>query len=446
MDTLRTEHGTAKAFAERIVGVLNDATLALMISVGHRTGLFDAMGELPASTSEQIAGAAGLHERYVREWLGAMATGRIVTYDPDTERYTLPAEGASCLTRGAGVDNLAMLMQYVALLGNVEDQVVDCFTEGGGVPYSAYPNFQRLMAEESAQIHDARLVDAIVPLVPGLVDNLKTGVDVLDVGCGQGHAINLLATKFPRSRFTGVDISEAGIKHARAEAASLGVGNARFEGRDAAALDELDTYDLVTAFDAIHDQADPAKVLAGIHQSLRPNGAFLCVDIAASSSVGNNLDHPLGPSLYTFSTMHCMTVSLAQGGAGLGAVWGEEKARQMLSDAGFADIAVYRLDGDLINNYYVATKPSAAGDLRDNVQPDDRAGDGDRPLPMRALPKGYAQHRAVHSSQAHATLTWRTRSGASAGSRRGHEAGVPPWGPATGGRPDVVGLEPGTSQ
>lgn len=357
MDTLLTNDGTAEAFAERIVGVLNDATLALMISIGHRTGLFDAMGELPATTSEEIADAAGLRERYVREWLGAMVTGRIVTYDPDTARYALPAERASWLTRGAGVDNLAMLMQYIALLGNVEDEVVACFTEGGGVPYSAYPNFQRLMAEESAQIHDARLLDAIVPLVPGLVDNLNAGLDVLDVGCGQGHAINLLATAFPQSSFTGIDLSEAGIEHARAEAASLGVSNARFDVRDAAAVDELDAYDLVTAFDAIHDQADPAKVLAGIHRSLRPNGAFLCVDIAASSSVADNLDHPLGPSLYTFSTMHCMTVSLAQGGAGLGAVWGRQKALQMLTDAGFADIAVHRLDGDLINNYYVATKP-----------------------------------------------------------------------------------------
>jgi SAM-dependent methyltransferase len=135
------------------------------------------------------------------------------------------------------------------------------------------------------------------------------------------------------------------------------VGNARFEVQDAAAPRGPDTCDLVTAFDAIHDQADPAKVLAGIQQSLRPGGAFLCVDIAASSSLANNLDHPLGPSLYTFSTMHCMTVSLAQGGTGLGAVWGQENALQMLAEAGFADIAVHRLDGDLINNYYIASAP-----------------------------------------------------------------------------------------
>lgn len=249
-----------------------------------------------------------------------------------------------------------MLMQYIALLGNVEDQVVTCFADGGGVPYSAYPNFQRLMAEESAQIHDARLLDSIVPLVPGLVDALNGGIDVLDVGCGRGHAINILASAFPKSRFTGIDISEEAIGHARTEAAALGADNACFEVQDAA-LGRLQTYDLVTAFDAIHDQADPANVLAGIHNSLRPTGAFLCVDIAASSHVGNNVDHPLGPTLYTFSTMHCMTVSLAQGGAGLGAVWGEERALEMLAETGFADVTVHRLAGDLMNNYYVATKP-----------------------------------------------------------------------------------------
>ena len=357
MHSVPTAQETAEEFTERLVGVLNDATLALMISIGHRTELFDCMARLANSTSEQIAEAAGLHERYVREWLGAMVTGRIVDYDADTTTYALPHERATRLTRAAGVDNLAMLMQYVSLLGNVENQVGECFTNGGGVPYSAYPDFQRLMAEESAQIHDAHLIDTIVPLVPGLVDDLNAGIDVLDVGCGRGHAINILASAFPKSRFTGIDISEDGVDQARAEAASRGLGNARFEVQDAAALDKPNNYNLVTAFDAIHDQAHPAKVLAGIHYSLRPTGAFLCADIAASSSLGNNIDHPLGPSLYTFSTMHCMTVSLAQGGAGLGAVWGEERALQMLAEAGFAYVAVHRLTGDLMNNYYVATTP-----------------------------------------------------------------------------------------
>ncbi|MGH7286677.1 MAG: transcriptional regulator, partial [Myxococcota bacterium] len=140
------------AFAQRMMDTLNDAFLALMVSIGHQTGLFDVMSGLPPATSEGIASKAGLQERYVREWLGAMVTGRVVDYDTDTATYALPPARAAYLTRAAGVDNLAMLMQYIALLGNVEDHVVSCFTDGGGVPYSAYPDFQRLMAEESAQI------------------------------------------------------------------------------------------------------------------------------------------------------------------------------------------------------------------------------------------------------------------------------------------------------
>ena len=359
METLVVDEERAKEFAERIVGVLNNATLALMTSIGHRTGLFDRLAELPPATTREIAAVAGLHERYVREWLGAMVTGRIVDYDETTATYRLPPEHAACLTRAAGPDNLAMLMQYIALLGNVEDAVVACFGTGGGVAYSAFPNFPRVMAEESAQIHDAKLIGSIVPLVPGLAKRLEAGIDVLDVGCGRGHAVNLLAKAFPKSRFTGYDVSEEGIAAGEAESTALGLTNTTFAVRDVATLDGSKRYHLVTAFDAIHDQADPARVLVGIHDSLHPAGTFLCVDIAASSNLADNVDHPLGPTLYTFSTMHCMTVSLAQGGAGLGTVWGEEKALPMLAEAGFVDVSVRRLEGDIQNNYYVARKRRA---------------------------------------------------------------------------------------
>src|SRR6185369_1396518 len=127
--------------------------------------------------------------------------------------------------------------------------------------------------------------------------------------------------------------------------------NVRSELQDAAKLDAKSAYDVITAFDTIHDQADPAGVLARIRNALRPGGTFLCVDIAASSNLADNLEHPLATALYSVSTMHCMTVSLAQGGAGLGAMWGQEKALEMLSAAGFANVDVKRVDGDVLNNY-----------------------------------------------------------------------------------------------
>jgi SAM-dependent methyltransferase len=200
------------------------------------------------------------------------------------------------------------------------------------------------------------LIDLTLPLVPGLLDQLRQGIDVADVGCGSGHAINLMAEAFPRSRFFGFDLSDTGIAAGEAEASRKALTNARFEKRDAARLGETARYDLITTFDAVHDQARPDLVLAGIAQALRPAGVYLCVDIAASSELPDNLDHPLGPLLYTISCMHCMTVSLAEGGMGLGAMWGEQKAREMLRDAGFTSIEAARVDGDIVNTYFIATK------------------------------------------------------------------------------------------
>jgi ubiquinone/menaquinone biosynthesis C-methylase UbiE len=343
-------------FAERMLRTMNEAALALMVSVGHRTGLFDVMAAMPAATSVEIASRASLDERYVREWLAVMTTGRIVEHDATTASYSLPADHAAWLTRAAGMQNLASGMQYIGLLALVEDQIVDCFRRGGGVPYSAFPRFQAIMAEDSGAVHDATLLDVTLPLVPGLVDKLRQGIDVADVGCGSGHAANLMAQAFPRSRFVGFDFSDTGIAAARLEADRHGLANVRFDKRDAAHLGEVDRFDFITTFDAVHDQARPDLMLAGIATALRPDGVYLCVDTSASSTLAENMDHPLGPFLYAVSCMHCMTVSLAEGGMGLGTMWGEQTARRMLSDAGFTSIETAHLDGDIVNSYFIARK------------------------------------------------------------------------------------------
>ena len=348
--------GDSTEFAERMLRTMNEAALALMVSVGHRTGLFDVMAAMPAATSAEIASRASLDERYVREWLAVMTTGRIVEHDGAAGSYWLPAGHAAWLTRAAGMRNLATGMQYIGLMALVEDQIVDCFRHGGGVPYSAFPRFQAVMAEDSGAVHDATLIDMTLPLVPGLIDRLRQGIDVADVGCGSGHAINLMAEAFPRSQFAGFDFSDAGIAAARLEAERKGLANARFEKRDAARLGEIGQFDFITTFDAVHDQARPDLVLAGIAGALRPGGVYLCVDTSASSKLAENLDHPLGPFLYTVSCMHCMTVSLADGGMGLGTMWGEQTARKMLGEAGFTSIEAARLDGDIVNTYIIASK------------------------------------------------------------------------------------------
>ncbi len=356
---LNIDERKAEAFADKMVDILNHGAVTLMVSLGHRTGLFDTMAKLPPATSGQIAKTADLNERYVREWLGAMVTGGIIEYDPNTRAYHLPSEHAACLTRAATPDHIAGFAQYIPLLGSVEDDIAHCFQHGGGVPYSKYPRFHQVMAEDSGQTVVGALTDAILPLVPGLVEELHRGINALDVGCGSGRALHLMAKTFPRSRFTGYDFSEEAISSARAVANREGLDNLNFKVKDAAAMNEIDQYDFVTAFDAIHDQKEPATVLSQIATALRPQGIFLMQDIAGSSHVHNNLDHPIGPLLYTISCMHCMSVSLAQGGDGLGTMWGKEKALEMLRHAGFGHVVVEQLAHDIQNYYYIARKSNA---------------------------------------------------------------------------------------
>lgn len=347
---------TGKEFAGRIAAAIDGASLTLLLSIGHQTGLLDAMAGLPPSTSAQIADAAGLNERYVREWLAGMTTGRVVDYDAATATYSLPAHRAAMLTRAAGPDNLALVALFVPQLAEVEQKIIDCFRDGGGLHYAEFPRFHALMAEQSGVVYDKALVDVVLPLVDGLVERLRSGADVADFGCGSGHAINVMAQAFPASRFTGIDFSDEAIAVGAREAAGLGLANATFESHNLAQLDKRDAYDVITVFDAIHDQAQPDRVLENIHRALRPGGVLLMADIKASSQLEDNVGVPMSTYLYTTSLMHCMTVSLAMEGAGLGAAWGTQLATAMLSDAGFGDVQVTEIESDPINNYYIARK------------------------------------------------------------------------------------------
>lgn len=343
-------------FAEKLINALNQGALTLMVSVGHRTGLFDVMAELEPSSSAEIAQAAKLNERYVREWLGAMVTGGVVDYDLKSKTYHLPAEHAAWLTRKNSPNNIAVTNQWMAVMASVEDRIVESFHKGGGLAYKEYHRFNEVMADESHQTVVIPLKDKLLPLVAGLKEKLEEGIDVLDVGCGSGRALISLAQAFPKSRFTGYDFLPSAIDAAEKTASKAGLNNIVFLVRNAADFVDYNEFDVVFTFDAVHDQANPKAMLRNIYNALKPGGLYFCQDIAGSSVLENNMTHPLAPFAYTISTFHCMSVSLAQNGAGLGTMWGKELACTMFTHAGFKNIEVKQLDHDIINYYYTMTK------------------------------------------------------------------------------------------
>jgi 2-polyprenyl-3-methyl-5-hydroxy-6-metoxy-1,4-benzoquinol methylase len=206
------------AFADRMIGVLNAGCTALMTSIGHQTGLFGTLATSGPATSAQVAEAGGLNERYVREWLNTMTTARFVRYDPESRTYSLPREHAAWLVDDAGPDNLARAMTYLPMFAEVEQGIVQCFRKGGGLSYADYPRFHALQAENNMAVVDATLLQQTVPVVEGLDARLRAGVEVADIGCGSGHAINALARAYPASRFTGFDFLEEAVAAGRAEA------------------------------------------------------------------------------------------------------------------------------------------------------------------------------------------------------------------------------------
>jgi len=322
LDRKRTQE-----FARRLFGLYTSGILTLLVQIGYKTGVFEAAATGPG-TSEEIARRAGLDERYVREWLAAMATGGIVEYDAASRRFTLPAEHAVCLT-GTSSRNLAAGSQMLTMLGARLPKIIECFREGGGVSYSEF----------------GLLIKGFLPTVKGLPERLRAGIRVADLGCGTGHAINVMAREYPASAFTGYDLGEDAIARARAEAHGMGLTNARFEVLDVTRLPAEPKFDLITSFDAVHDQRAPAGVLSRAAGALAPDGVYLMIEPKASSRLEDNLGNPFAPYLYGMSVLHCMTVSLAAGGAGLGTAWGEQVAKRMLMEAGFTAVDVVDAPG-----------------------------------------------------------------------------------------------------
>jgi SAM-dependent methyltransferase len=341
-------------FAFKLVETMTGGLITCLIDIGRRTRLFELATAGPA-TSAELAERGGLQERYVREWLAAMATAGIFEYNPDNRRFWLPAEHATVLT-GDSYDNLAPLAYLLSVIIRQGEAVSERFTQGGGVPWKAYlPEMHEVMDILWQPMYRDILVHEILPLALGLVEKLETGTRVADVACGAGNGTLVLARRFPSSTFIGYDLDAAAIAVAGSRAE--GLTNVSFEVADAATLRSNEPFGVAFVFNAMHDQARPLEVLSSIRSILEPGGTFLMDEPRISSNLEDNIDSPLAPMTYAISLLHCMTVSLAEGGAGLGTGWGEQVARRLLSEAGFGPVDVYDAPRDPSNAIFITHRP-----------------------------------------------------------------------------------------
>lgn len=350
-------------FSEKMTDILNYGALNLAIAVGYKNRLFDVLENLAKpSNVHEIASTSGLNDRYVKEWLGIMVMGKIIllSQSPDGENtYFLPPEHSAYLTRKSGNNNLGVYTQEIPLLTSCAmDRVNKGFISGDGIPFEQYPDFQQFMAELSNAKHEKILIQKFLPSVESgrLVQRLKKGIRVCDLGCGQGVALNIMAQAFPKSSFTGIDNHREAVQQAREEAEKSNISNVVYKEMDAATIhgnkNFYKKFDYICAFDAIHDQSHPLKVLQGIRYMMAPSACFSMIDIKASSNLAQNIDHPMGAFLYTVSLMHCMPMGLNDNGSGLGMMWGREKARALLTEAGFEDIEIIEMEHDSFNLHY----------------------------------------------------------------------------------------------
>jgi SAM-dependent methyltransferase len=355
--TTTIDQQAAEEFAGRLFEMFTGGAITYLVDIGNRTGLFASAADGPA-TSVDLAARAGLEERYVREWLGAMVTSGIFEFEPSSGRYWLPREHAAALT-GDGVENLAPLAFFTTMLAKHVPAVADAFRDGGGVPFASYrPEILDAMDALWGPICNRLLVPETLPLAPGLTARLVAGCRVADVACGTGTALLVLASEFPASTFVGFDLDDEALARARASVDGSGLTNLSFERRDAATLTVDEPFDAVFVFNAIHDQAAPDAVLARIHAMLVDDGVLVLNEPCTSSLLEENLADPGAPFTYAVSTLHCLTVSLAEGGAGLGTAWGRQVALRMLAEAGFGAVAVHDAPGDPGNAVFVTHKPA----------------------------------------------------------------------------------------
>ncbi len=324
-------------FVFRAVDEVGATLNTALVVMGDRLGLYRAMAGAGPLTPAELAERTGTAERYVREWLNAQAAGGYIDYDPDSSRYTLPAEHAIALTDESSPAYLPGFFQIA--LGSLADspRITEAARTGAGIGWhdhtgDVFEGCERFFRPS----YNASLVSTWLPALDGVVAKLQQGATVADVGCGHGASTILMAQAFPASTFVGSDYHEGSISTARERAAIAGVADrVSFEVAPASSY-AGGGYDLVTMFDCLHDMGDPVGAARHVRESLAPDGTWLIVEPAAGDRVEDNLN-PVGRAYYGFSTLLCTPASLSQDvGLALGAQAGESRIRDVVTTAGLS--------------------------------------------------------------------------------------------------------------
>lgn len=324
-----------EAFAGKMMVEMGAAVSGALTILGDRLGIYEALAKTGPISSEGLAKATGLDERYLREWLHAQAASGYIDCDPDQglfwmnpEQIAVFADPESTLLMSAGFYSISAVYHDVPLLEAA-------FKSGKGVAWGEHHSCLFCGTERFFRAgYRENLVPSWIPALDGVEAKLIAGAKVADVGCGHGASTVLMAKAYPKSRFIGFDIHEESIKVARERAAEEGAENIEFQVGTAKGFPGKD-YDLVTAFDALHDMGDPVGAAIHIRESLKPDGTWMIVEPMAGDTLAENLN-PLGRLYYSFSTMVCTPGSRSQEvGLALGAQAGEKRLRAVVEEGGF---------------------------------------------------------------------------------------------------------------
>jgi SAM-dependent methyltransferase len=328
-----------EAFMGQVVTDMGAVISAPLMVIGEKLGLYKAMAGAGPLSSVEVAERTGVAERSVREWLRNQAAGGYVTYDAESDRYTLPDEHAMALADEESPVYVLGAFELIASLYADEDQITEAFRSGKGMGWHEHDHRLFLGTERFFRPgYKAHLVAEWIPALDGVAEKLERAARVADVGCGHGASTILMAQAFPNSTFVGFDYHDGSIEQARLRAADAGVaGNATFE--TAAAKDfPGNDYDLVCMFDCLHDMGDPVGAAKHVRETLADDGTWMIVEPFANDSVEDNLN-PVGRVFYGASTVVCTPASLSQEvGLALGAQAGEAQLTDVIKQGGFGNV------------------------------------------------------------------------------------------------------------